>query len=96
MCRPLPLAAKTAFEWLKAGDAAKARGIFEGGYMQTGEVQTDAYLARAYPDFDALCASGEFAEWAERLLRPLYAAMHAGKEKTPARSAAAQATGAAA
>ena len=96
LCRPLPLAAKTAFEWLKAGDAAKARGIFEGGYMQTGEVQTDAYLARAYPDFDALCASGEFAEWAERLLRPLYAAMHAGKEKTPARSAAAQATGAAA
>ncbi len=96
MCRPLPLAAKTALEWLKAGDAAKARTTYEGGYMYTGEVETDAYLARAYPDFDALCASGEFAELAESLLRPLYTAMHADDKKTPDRPAAAQATGAAA
>ncbi|MFB1485793.1 MULTISPECIES: exodeoxyribonuclease V subunit gamma [unclassified Thiocapsa] len=96
MCRPLPLAAKTALEWLKVGDAPKARTTYEGGYMQTGEVETDAYLARAYPDFDALCASGEFATLAESLLRPLYTAMHAGDKKKPDRPAAAQATGAAA
>ncbi|WP_093029451.1 exodeoxyribonuclease V subunit gamma [Thiocapsa roseopersicina] len=96
LCRPLPLAAKTALEWLKAGDASKARTIYEGSYMQTGEVETDPYLARAYPDFDALCASGEFAELAESLLRPLYTAMHADNKKTPDRPAAPQATGAAA
>ncbi len=96
MCRPLPLAAKTALEWLKAGDTPKARTTYEGGYMQTGEVETDPYLARAYPDFDALCASGEFAELAESLLRPLYTAMHADEKKTPDQPAAAQATGAAA
>ncbi|HSO83814.1 exodeoxyribonuclease V subunit gamma [Thiocapsa sp.] len=96
MCRPLPLAAKTAFEWLKAGDASKARTTYEGGFMQTGEVATDPYLARAYPDFDALCASGEFAELAESLLRPLYTAMHADDTKKPDRPAAPHATGAAA
>ncbi|WP_233490284.1 exodeoxyribonuclease V subunit gamma [Thiocapsa marina] len=96
MCRPLPLAAKTALEWLKAGDASKARTTYEGGYMNTGEVATDPYLARAYPDFDALCASGEFTRLAERLLRPLYTAMHADDKKKPDRPAVPQATGAAA
>ena len=83
MRRPLPLAAKTAFEWLKGGDKDAARKIYEGAYKRTGEVETDAYLARAYPDFDALCASGEFAAWAETLLRPLYMAMHAEQKKPP-------------
>jgi hypothetical protein len=41
MCRPLPLAAKTALEWLKAGDASKARTTYEGGFNQAGEVETD-------------------------------------------------------
>lgn len=81
MRRPLPLAAKTALEWLKAGDASKARKTYEGGYKQSGEVENDAYLARAYPDFDALRASGEFAGLAETLLGPLYAAIHAEKAK---------------
>jgi exodeoxyribonuclease V gamma subunit len=80
MRRPLPLAAKTAFEWLKGGNEDAARKVYEGAYKQKGEVETDAYLARAYPDFDALCASGEFAAWAETLLRPLYLAMHAEQE----------------
>jgi exodeoxyribonuclease V gamma subunit len=92
MCRPLPLAAQTAFEWLKAGDASKARTTYEGGYMQTGEVGTDPYLARAYPDFDALCASGEFGTLAETLLRPLYEAIPAEKGRS-ARSADAQLNG---
>jgi exodeoxyribonuclease V gamma subunit len=92
LCRPLPLAAKTAFEWLKAGDASKARTTYEGGFNQTGEVQMDAYLARAYPDFDALCASGEFGTLAETLLRPLYEAIPAEKGRS-ARSADAQLNG---
>jgi exodeoxyribonuclease V gamma subunit len=96
MCRPLPLAAKTALEWLKAGDTSRARTTYEGGFMQTGEVATDPYLARAYPDFDALCASGEFAELAESLLRPLYTAMHADDKKQPDRPVAPQTSGAAA
>ena len=81
MRRPLPLAAKTAFEWLKGGNEATARSMYDGVYERKGEVETDAYLARAYPDFDALCASGEFADWAETLLRPLYLAMHTEREQ---------------
>ncbi|UHD17479.1 exodeoxyribonuclease V subunit gamma [Thiocapsa bogorovii] len=96
MCRPLPLAAKTALEWLKAGDTSKARATYEGGYMRTGEVATDPYLSRAYPDFDALFASGEFAQLAESLLRPLYTAIYADDKKKPDRPSAPQATGAAA
>ncbi|RKT45867.1 DNA helicase/exodeoxyribonuclease V gamma subunit [Thiocapsa rosea] len=95
MGRPLPLAAKTALEWLKAGDVSKARTTYEGGYKHIGEVETDAYVARAYPDFDRLRASGEFAELAEDLLRPLYRAMHADNKKKPDRPAAPQTTGAA-
>jgi exodeoxyribonuclease V gamma subunit len=80
MTRPLPLAAKTAFVWLKGGSEDAARRTFEGGFKQTGEVETDAYLARAYPDFDRLWAGGEFTQWAEALLRPLYLALHADQE----------------
>ena len=82
MCRPLPLAAKTAFEWLK-GRHDDARKIYEGGYQRTGEVETDPYLARVYPDFAALAARGDFATWAEILLRPLYDALHASKDQPP-------------
>ena len=96
MRRPLPLAVRTAFCWLKGGDAYAAAKTYEGTYGKKGEVETDPYLARAYPDFDALCASGEFAELAESLLRPLYTAMHADNKKKPDRPAAPQATGAAA
>jgi exodeoxyribonuclease V gamma subunit len=114
MRRPLPLAPRTAFAWLKAlpdpleGDAGSgpgpgatgsvaeapaiasnpaferaalaARTAYEGAYRQDGEVERSAYLLRAYPDFDSLAASGEFAELAENLLRPLHRAMYAGKK----------------
>nr|MBP6807785.1 exodeoxyribonuclease V subunit gamma [Chromatiaceae bacterium] len=83
MCRPLPLAVKTAFEWLKGQKADAARKTYEGGYRQMGEVETDACLARVYPDFAALAARGEFADWAENLLRPLYAALHPSKDQPP-------------
>ena len=86
MCRPLPLAAKTAFAYLKAGSDA-ARTEYEGGYRQPGEVESDAYLLRVYPDFAALSRDGEFFELAERLLRPLHEAMHAGNDASAGRSA---------
>ena len=102
MRSPLPLAARTAFAWLRAlpevvddtagTDAAApelplekarnaARKAYEGAYMQQGEVETCAYLQRAYPDFDTLCANGEFAELAESLLRPLQRAILVERKK---------------
>ena len=68
----------SAFE--KAG--AAARKAYDGAYKQQGEVNTCAYLHRTYPDFNALSASGEFAELAETLLRPLQRAMPAKGKKT--------------
>ena len=107
MRSPLPLAARTAFVWLRVllqvvdddegPDAAPpelmpeltlqkarnaARKAYEGAYKQQGEVQTCAYLQRAYPDFDTLYANGEFAELAESLLRPLQRAMPVERKKT--------------
>ena len=72
MARPLPLAIKTAFAWLDGSTSARA--IYEGGYQLTGEVEVSPYLRRAWPSFDALAASGEFARLAETLLRPLFTA----------------------
>jgi len=89
--RPLPLAARAAFEWLRllppggGADVSKAREAarkaYEGGYQQLGEVQRSIYLQRVYPTFDALSASGEFAAWAESLLRPLQQATFAASER---------------
>ncbi|EXI78370.1 MAG: Exodeoxyribonuclease V gamma chain [Candidatus Accumulibacter appositus] len=77
MREPLPLAARTAFDFLKAGPD-KARETYEGSSWQpSGERQTDAYLLRAFRDFAALTASGEFKTLAERLLRPLLEAIPA-------------------
>lgn len=80
MQRPLPLAARTAFAYLKGGDDA-ARKEYQSAYQFLGEVDTDAYLKRAYPDFDALLANGDFHLLAETLLRPLFEAIPASKEK---------------
>lgn len=82
--RPLPLAAKTAFAWLKDADPAGARKVYDGGYRQLGEVQADPCLARAFPDFDTLFASGEFAELAEDLLRPLLDTIDSGAREPSA------------
>lgn len=79
--RPLPLAVRTAFAWLGGGDAreAAARQAYEGA---GGERERNPYLRRAYPDADALFASGEFADLAETLYRPLAAAMPVARGKT--------------
>ncbi|MDR3445824.1 MULTISPECIES: exodeoxyribonuclease V subunit gamma [unclassified Dyella] len=68
MRMPLPVARKTAFAWLQnPDDPEKARKqaqlAYEGsGFGGVGEVQEDAYLARAWPRFDALEAGG-FHHW---------------------------------
>jgi exodeoxyribonuclease V gamma subunit len=87
MARPLPLAIKTAFAWLDG--SASARSVYEGGYQLTGEVEASPYLRRAWPSFEALTASGEFARLAETLLRPLFTATFV--ESSRSRKAAAPA-----
>jgi exodeoxyribonuclease V gamma subunit len=82
MRRPLPLAVRTAFAWLKASSDqdkanAMARAVYHGGYHQSGELETNPYLQRAWPSFEALTESGEFADLAEALLRPLQRAIFA-------------------
>ncbi|SAL16383.1 DNA helicase/exodeoxyribonuclease V, gamma subunit [Caballeronia sordidicola] len=90
MRRPLPLAVESAFEWLFASGGAPrdearseqdlvaadkaARDKYNGGYSP-GEMDRSASLRRAYPDFDALSASGEFASLAATLLGPLIGAV---------------------
>ncbi|MCP5228870.1 MAG: exodeoxyribonuclease V subunit gamma [Candidatus Accumulibacter sp.] len=81
---PLPLAARTAFEFLREG-IDKACETYEGtSWQPIGERQTDACLLRAYPDFAALTGSGEFARLAGMLLGPLLEAIPA--RDRPARS----------
>ena len=80
MRRPLPLAARTAFVWLREGRDAAAR-CYDGAFRQIGEARTDAYLRRVYPDFAALTADGEFFQLAETLLRPLHAALPVGEKR---------------
>ena len=80
--RPLPLATKTAFALLKqGGDPGAPRQAYEGGYNFQGEVATDPYLARVYPDYAALTADGDFARLADTLFRPLLAALPATASK---------------
>ena len=72
MCRPLPLAVKTAFTFLEK--PKDARSTYEGGYQLIGEVETSPYLQRAWPDYPSLTADGEFERLAKALLGRLYEA----------------------
>lgn len=84
MRMPLPVARKTAFAWLQAvDDPDKARRqaqlAYEGsGFGGMGEVQEDAYLARAWPRFDALEAGG-FHHWLA-LYQPMLSAITRGAD----------------
>jgi exodeoxyribonuclease V gamma subunit len=73
---PAPLAPRTAFALLAAGEnkdpVAAAREMFDGTVYRAGERDEDRYLQRAWPDFDTLLAAG-FADWAQALYRPLMA-----------------------
>jgi len=68
MRRPLPIALRTALAWLgedeqKAEAAARiAYGPAAPGARGPGEVDNDAYLRRAFPQFGALLAAG-FVDW---------------------------------
>ncbi|WP_432720790.1 exodeoxyribonuclease V subunit gamma [Jeongeupia wiesaeckerbachi] len=91
-CRPLPLALKTALVWLAkggragaepVGDAAKAArdcyALHDPDNKRFAEIAENPYLARAWPDFDALWADGEFARLADALLLSLHDALDGGK-----------------
>jgi exodeoxyribonuclease V gamma subunit len=77
MQSPLPIARRTAFAWLLAEEASKdateaARLCYEGNdgpYAFPGEVVTEPYLARSWPNFGRLYADG-FEQWLA-LYRPL-------------------------
>jgi exodeoxyribonuclease V gamma subunit len=59
---------------LASGAYAAARAkyeVHEPDFKTFGERDSDAYLARAFHDFNALWADGAFAVWADALLRPL-------------------------
>jgi exodeoxyribonuclease V gamma subunit len=65
--QPLPTACKTALALLRGGDA---RTTYEGGFEISGEVD-DLCLARLWPDFAALSASGAWIGTSEALYGPL-------------------------
>jgi exodeoxyribonuclease V gamma subunit len=68
MTKPLPVACRTALAWLGRKDAALS---YDGnGDFARGEGE-EACLARAYPDYEALSADGEFEVWAEQLYGPV-------------------------
>ena len=81
--RPLPMALHSALAWLDAGGAdpatqhdarRAARQRYEDHdppLMKFGERDSSAYLARAFADFDALWADGEFAHWSLTLVKPM-------------------------
>ncbi|WP_233885872.1 exodeoxyribonuclease V subunit gamma [Paraburkholderia flagellata] len=100
--RPLPLAVKTAFAWLRklpdTFDGARAtvpaeaweaaRAAYEGHGRTPGERETNAYLRRAFPDFEALVAHDDFIKLATTLLLPVSRAPHASSRAKRASSEA--------
>lgn len=87
--QPLPLALRSAFAWLDEGGtqadgrpdtAAReaARAAYEDSdpaFGRFGERDQNAYLARAFPSFEALWQGGDFAASSLALLQPLSAAL---------------------
>jgi exodeoxyribonuclease V gamma subunit len=75
MQAPLPLPPRTALVWLE--DNHKAAASYEGGFRIEGEGK-DSYLARVYPDFEALSEDGRFAVLSEQVYGQLnaWAAQH--------------------
>ncbi|WP_205340234.1 exodeoxyribonuclease V subunit gamma [Denitrificimonas caeni] len=69
---PIPVALKTAMDFLKNQSDGKAKSVYEGGFQSAGEVQHSAALARQYPSYADLIADETFAEWAELLYGSLF------------------------
>ena len=65
---PLPLACKTALAQVQEGDmrVGDARAVYEGGFEVSGEV-SDPCLARLWPDFAHLSASGNWPALADEV-----------------------------
>ena len=61
---PLPVACKTALALLAEGDP---RTVYDGGFELSGEVEAEPCLARLWPDFASLGASGEWPSLAVAL-----------------------------
>jgi exodeoxyribonuclease V gamma subunit len=88
MHRPLPLAVATGFRWLAKPE--EARDVYERHDPKNGqfaEVADDPYLAREWPNFDALQAAPEWAPLIERLLRPLYEHLTSAKKASAKKGA---------
>lgn len=74
--RPLPLAVKTAFVWLRKNGTlqnsldSEAMLAARDKYDKF-ERDSNRYLARAWPDFTTLWSDGEFSILAEKLLAPI-------------------------
>lgn len=71
---PIPVALKTAMDFLKNQQDAKAKEVYEGSFKSTGEVQQSAALARQYPTYADLVADETFPEWAQLLYGSLFEA----------------------
>ena len=69
---PLPVAFKTAMNYLKNQSDGKAKEAYEGGYNIGGEVQNNAALARQFPSYADLQADGTFKDWAQTLYGSLF------------------------
>ncbi|GAA0794429.1 exodeoxyribonuclease V subunit gamma [Marinobacterium sediminicola] len=72
--RPAPLACRTGLALLSAPDDKEpiemAANAYNGNSRYPGEGETDRYLQRAWPEFDALLAAG-LEDWAQALYQPL-------------------------
>jgi exodeoxyribonuclease V gamma subunit len=86
---PLPVAARTALAWVRAGEGgddpgkilAVSRRAYEGdGFHNSGEAGYSPSLARAFPDFESLwqAEGNRFAALARDLYAPLVAACREG------------------
>lgn len=69
---PIPVALKTAMDFLKNQSDGKAKSVYEGGFQSAGEVQQSAALARQFPSYADLIADETFGEWAELLYGSLF------------------------
>ena len=80
MRQPLPVAIRTATVYLSVAATddngekrqKRAKDEYEGGFNQTGEVERDAALARAWPNWSALFAAG-FEHYANEFYGLCYA-----------------------
>ena len=73
---PLPFNVQVAAAWLRCmlpskGEADPARALQAARKAHALECERDAYLARAWPGFDALWADGALGQWTRELLLPL-------------------------